>query len=44
MTAIPLAILLLFAIIVAGGPEELLKTMERSLQKMVDWVGEMSSS
>jgi len=44
MTAIPLAILVLFAIIVAGGPEDLLKTMERSLEKMVDWVSEIGSS
>ena len=37
MTAIPIAILLLFAIIVAGGPKELLKAMEQKLQSTVDW-------
>ena len=43
MTAIPLAILLVFALIVAGGPEDLLKLMERSLERMVTWVSEMAS-
>lgn len=37
MTAIPIAILLLFATIAAGGPKELLKVMERTLQSTVDW-------
>ncbi len=43
MTAIPLAVLVLFAVIVAGGPEDLLRTMERSLEKMVNWVSELAS-
>ena len=43
MTAIPLAVLVLFAVIVAGGPEDLFRTMERSLEKVVDWVSQMAS-
>jgi hypothetical protein len=43
MTAVPLAVLLLFAVIIAGGPQDLLKTMERSLEKVVKWVTEMTS-
>jgi hypothetical protein len=43
MTAIPLAVLLLFGVIVAGGPHRLLRTMERSLERMVQWVSEMAS-
>lgn len=43
MTTIPLAVLVLFAVIVAGGPEDLLRTMERSLEKMVNWVSELAS-
>jgi hypothetical protein len=43
MTAIPLAVILLFALIVTGGPEDLLKWMERSLEKVVTWVSEMAS-
>ena len=37
MTAIPLAILLLFATLAAGGPRELLKIMEKKLRSTVDW-------
>lgn len=43
MTAIPLAVLVLFAVIIAGGPEDLLKWMERSLEKVVTWASEMAS-
>lgn len=43
MTAIPLAVLVLFALVVAGGPQDLLRTMERSLEKMVNWVSELAS-
>jgi hypothetical protein len=42
MTAIPLAILVLFAMIIAGGPGELLDTMEHSLEKMVKWVSDLA--
>ena len=34
---------LLFAVIVAGGPEDLFRTMERSLEKVVNWVSQMTS-
>lgn len=43
MTAIPLAILVLFAVVIAGGPEDLLRTMERSLERVVNWVSELAS-
>lgn len=43
MTAIPLAVLVVFAVVIAGGPEDLLRTMERSLEKMVNWVSELAS-
>jgi hypothetical protein len=41
MTTIPLAIMLVFAIVVAGGPKELLKYVERHLQSTVDWTLEL---
>jgi hypothetical protein len=37
MTAIPIAVLVLFAVVAAGGPKQLLKIMERQLQSTVDW-------
>jgi len=37
MTTIPLAIMLLFATVVAGGPKELLKYVEAHLRSTVDW-------
>jgi hypothetical protein len=43
MTAIPLAVLVIVAVFMAGGPEDFLKMMERSLEKMVNWVSEMAS-
>lgn len=43
MTAIPVTILVLVAVFIAGGPEDLLRTMERSLEKVVDWVSQMAS-
>lgn len=43
MTAIPLAILLLFGVVAAGGPHDLLKLMERSLERVVAWVAEKAS-
>jgi hypothetical protein len=43
MTAIPLVVLVVFAVVIAGGPEDLLRTMERSLEKMVNWVSELAS-
>jgi hypothetical protein len=43
MTAVPIAVLVFFAVILAGGPEDLLKIMERSLEKLVQWVTELAS-
>ena len=43
MTAVPLLVLLFFAVIIAGGPEDLLKFMERSLEKVVSWVADLAS-
>ena len=43
MTAVPIAVLLFFAVIIAGGPEDLLKILERSLEKVVSWVAELGS-
>jgi hypothetical protein len=43
MTAIPLAVLVLFGVIVAGGPHAFFRTMERSLERMVQWVSDMAS-
>jgi hypothetical protein len=38
MTAIPIAVILLFVTVVAGGPNELLKVMDRQLRLAVEWV------
>ena len=43
MTAIPLAILLIFAVFISGGPKDFLKMMERNLEKVVTWVSDMAS-
>jgi hypothetical protein len=43
MTAVPLTVLLIFGVIAAGGPKDLMKLMERSLEKMVAWAGTMIS-
>ena len=43
MTAVPLLVLVFFAVLIAGGPEDLLKIMERSLEKVVNWVAELAS-
>jgi hypothetical protein len=40
MTAIPIVILLVFAIMVAGGPKEFLKTTEKSMQSALKWTVE----
>jgi hypothetical protein len=37
MTTIPIAILLLYLMVFAGGPKELLKAAERQLQNTVEW-------
>ena len=43
MTAVPLLVLVFFAVVIAGGPEDLLKFVERSLEKVVSWVAELGS-
>ncbi len=43
MTAVPLAVLLLFGLVAAGGPEKLLIKMERSLAAAVSWVAQLGS-
>ena len=43
MTAIPLAILVVFAVFISGGPHDFLKLMERSLERVVTWVSEVAS-
>jgi hypothetical protein len=37
MTTIPLSVVLLYLAIVAGGPKELLKAMEKQLRSTVEW-------
>lgn len=37
MTAIPIAILVVFLMVIAGGRGELFNTLERFLQAMVEW-------
>ncbi len=37
MTAIPIAIMLLYLAIFAGGPKALLKATERQLRTTVEW-------
>jgi len=38
MTAVPLAVLLLFCLVAAGGPNKLLIKIERGLASVVSWV------
>ena len=37
MTAIPIAVIVLFAVVAAGGPKQLLKNMEKQLRSTVEW-------
>ena len=37
MTIIPLAVILLFSTVVAGGPKELLVSIEKMLRSGVEW-------
>lgn len=37
MTTIPLSVVLLYLMIVAGGPKGLLKAMEKQLRSTVEW-------
>ena len=38
MTAVPLAVLLLFCLVAAGGPNKLLIKIEQGLATVVSWV------
>jgi hypothetical protein len=38
MTAVPLAVLLLFGLVAAGGPYKLMIKIERGLANVVSWV------
>jgi hypothetical protein len=37
MTAIPIAVIVLFAVIASGGPKGFLKSVERQLRSTVEW-------
>lgn len=37
MTTIPISVVLLYLVIVAGGPRELLKAVEKQLRSTVEW-------
>lgn len=37
MATIPLSVVLLYLVIVTGGPKELLKAMEKQLRSTVEW-------
>jgi hypothetical protein len=41
MTAVPLGMLLVFAIWMAGGPRESVKWLESVLGSMFSWVGDL---
>lgn len=41
MTTIPIAVIVLFAVIAAGGPKELLKNMEKRLRSTVEWTAQL---
>ena len=43
MLAVPLALLIAFAVFSGGGVENILRTMERTLWVFVDWVGNFIS-
>jgi hypothetical protein len=43
MLAVPLAMLIAFALFSGGGIENVLRTMERTLWVVVDWVGNFIS-
>jgi hypothetical protein len=40
MTAIPISITLLYLMVFAGGPKELLKAAERQLRATVEWTSQ----
>lgn len=43
MTAVPLGVLVLVATYIAGGPHDLLRIMERTMEAVVQWVSELAS-
>jgi hypothetical protein len=43
MLAVPLAMLIAFALFSGGGVENVLRTMERTLWVVVNWVGDLIS-
>jgi hypothetical protein len=43
MMAVPLALFIAFALFSGGGVEQVLRTMERTLWVVVDWVGQFIS-
>ena len=43
MLAVPLAMLIAFALFSGGGVESVLRTTERTLWAAVDWVGQLIS-
>lgn len=43
MTMIPLGVLVLFALFIAGGPHDLLRMMERTIEAVIQWVSELAS-
>jgi hypothetical protein len=43
MLSVPVGILVIVALFIAGGPEDLLRYMERSLESMVGWVVDLTS-
>ena len=43
MMAVPLALLIAYALLTGGGVESVLRTMERTLWVVVGWAGEFIS-
>jgi hypothetical protein len=43
MTAVPLGVLVLFVLIIAGGPHDLLRMMERTIEAFIQWVTDLAS-
>lgn len=43
MTLVPLGVLVLFGVFIAGGPHDLLRMMERTIEALIQWVSERAS-
>ena len=43
MLSVPIGILVIVALFIAGGPQNLLRYMERSLESVVGWVVQRTS-